>query len=237
MQEILKTRAKGFLQADITTNLGIDSRSTGHYCKSLEEKGAITRTGVSTRNMRSNMCIHARFAINENSTIQVDHEDDIPYNMDSKGKTYSQLMLRDALVDLIKDAPNMVILSEDVLRALGFDNTRKTVRKWYNRTINELCGKGYIRKINADVPGIRRSRRCLQLIKIPEKLEPIEMPVEQLEYPIRVKSVASEIPILSFLADSSLESQIQQVLVAAGENGATQKVGARFIHVKGVQSS
>ncbi len=118
LQAILKTRSKGLLQADITKDLDIDSRSTGHYCKSLEEKGAITRKGVSTRKMRTNICIHARFATNKETVIDIKEEDHVPYNVNSKGIAFSQTTLRDSLIDLAKDAPNQLIMSDDVLRAL-----------------------------------------------------------------------------------------------------------------------
>lgn len=118
LQEILKTRTRGLLQADITKVLGIDSRSTGHYCKTLEEKGAIIRNGVSTHKMRTNCCIHARYA-SKKTEIEIDEDDDdIPYNVNSKGVVYSQSMFHDALIDLMKDAPNNIILSEDIMRAL-----------------------------------------------------------------------------------------------------------------------
>lgn len=119
LQEILRARSRGLLQADITKIIGIDSRSTGHYCKSLEEKGAIVRNGVSTLKMRTNVCIHARFTAKKQLLDITDQETEcVPYNVNSKGETFSQLRLRDELTDLIMQSPDNGILSEDVLRTL-----------------------------------------------------------------------------------------------------------------------
>lgn len=119
LQEILRSRSRGLLQADITKIIGIDSRSTGHYCKSLEEKGCIVRNGVSTLKMRTNVCIHARFTAKQQSLDIADQEvESVPYNVNIKGETFSQARLRDDLTDLIMESPDNAILSEDVLRAL-----------------------------------------------------------------------------------------------------------------------
>lgn len=224
LQEILKTRTRGLLQADITKVLGIDSRSTGHYCKTLEEKGAIIRNGVSTHKMRTNCCIHARYA-SKKTEIEIDEDDDdIPYNVNSKGVVYSQSMFHDALIDLMKDAPNNIILSEDIMRALGFNNKKRAVRKWYNRTLNELCEKGYIMKTNVKFEGFARPRRCIQLLVTPQSVNTAdELPVENCQYPIRISGNKNDIPILSFPVDCTMESQLLQVLMVAGENGCTQK--------------
>lgn len=119
LREIIKTRSKGLYQANVTRILSIDSRSTGHYCKSLEERGAIIRNGVSTNKIRTNVCIHVRF-VDKNQLMDIADEDaeSIPYNVNAKGQAFSQVFLRDSLIDLIKDAPDRAILSEDVLRAL-----------------------------------------------------------------------------------------------------------------------
>lgn len=69
------------------------------------------------------------------------------------------------------------------------------------------------------------SRRCLHLLKIPEHQEKAEdLPMDALEFPIRIKTMREDIPILHILVDSSLESQVLQVLLATGTNGATQRV-------------
>lgn len=68
-------------------------------------------------------------------------------------------------------------------------------------------------------------RRCLHLLKVPignEKAE--DLPIEPLEFPIKIKTMQEDIPILHVLIDSPLENQILQVLLAAGTNGATQRV-------------
>jgi hypothetical protein len=119
LQEIIRARSRGLYQANITKILGIDSRSTGHYCKSLEEKGAVVRKGISINGMRTNVCIHTKFTAKDQIiNIEDDHEDDVPYNVNSKGRAYSQESLRDSMLELIKDAPEQAILGEDVLRAL-----------------------------------------------------------------------------------------------------------------------
>lgn len=119
LKEIIKTRSKGLFQATVTKILDIDGRSTGHYCKSLEDRGAIVRNGVSTNKIRTNICTHIRF-VGKNKVIDIDDEnaDTIPYNVNSNGVAYSQKSVRDALINLIKDAPEQAMLSEDVLRAL-----------------------------------------------------------------------------------------------------------------------
>ncbi|KAG2206002.1 hypothetical protein INT47_005320 [Mucor saturninus] len=225
LKEIIKTRSKGLFQANVTKALNIDARSTGHYCKSLEEKGAIVRNGVSTNKIRTNICTHVRF-VGKSQVIDIADEDveTVPYNVSSKGKAYSQVGIRDALIDLIKDSPDEAMLSEDVLRALGFNSTRKLVRKWFNRVIDELCSKGYIRKSDLKVDGKGLRRRCLHLLKTPTSNEKNEdLPMDPLEFPIKIKTMKEDVPILHVLIDSSLESQILQVLLASGENGATQR--------------
>lgn len=120
LQEIIRARSKGLYQAYITKILDIDSRSTGHYCKSLEEKGVIIRNGISVNGMRTNICVHVKYATKKDQVMNMEDEDvdDVPYNVDSKGRAYSQVAIRNALFELIKDAPDNTILSEDVLRAL-----------------------------------------------------------------------------------------------------------------------
>jgi hypothetical protein len=75
------------------------------------------------------------------------------------------------------------------------------------------------------VKSIGQIRRCLHLVKMPETSAAIEeLPTDAMDFPLRIKSIKKDIPILHILVDSSLESQCLQVLAAAGENGATQKV-------------
>ncbi|KAI9266422.1 hypothetical protein EDC94DRAFT_516058 [Helicostylum pulchrum] len=225
LQEILRSRSRGLLQADITKIIGIDSRSTGHYCKSLEEKGCIVRNGVSTLKMRTNVCIHARFTAKQQSLDIADQEvESVPYNVNIKGETFSQARLRDDLTDLIMESPDNAILSEDVLRALAFDITRKSVRKWFNRTVDELCIKGYLKKSNFRENNKGRAHRCLHLVNLPEKKKAFEeFPLDEINFPIRIHSIRNDVPIIPTLVDCSLESQVLQVLRAAADYGATQK--------------
>lgn len=196
MKEILKTRTKGLYQASITKLLDIDGRSTGHYVKSLEEKGAITRRGVSINSMFTNICVHARYSIDSNeldmNTVgDKETENELPYNVNGHGKVFSQKALLYAMVDLAMVAPNGLILAQDILHGLvsycvcvyvkhslllqgtkadsfqGFNSTRRTVRKWFNRSIDELCTKGYFEKGSIKLDGSRQ-HRCLHLLKTPE---------------------------------------------------------------------
>lgn len=101
------------------------------------------------------------------------------------------------------------------------------VRKWFNRVIDELCGAGYIKKTDVKINGKGPARRCLHLLKTPTPNERAEdLPLGPLDFPIRIKTMKEDIPILHVLIDSSLESQILQVLQASGENGATQRVSS-----------
>lgn len=123
LREIIRHRSKGLYQASITKLLDLDSRSTGHYVKTLEEKGAITRHGVSINKMYTNICVHVRFKVQKenidmNTVGEDDDDNQIPYNVNCDGKIYSQLMVRNAMIDLAKDAPNHAILAQDVLHGM-----------------------------------------------------------------------------------------------------------------------
>lgn len=99
------------------------------------------------------------------------------------------------------------------------------MRKWYNRTLNELCEKGHIMKTNVKVEGASRPRRCIQLLRTPQLASIADdLPIEDYKYPIRISGNKNDIPILSFPVDCTMESQLLQVLMVAGENGCTQKV-------------
>ncbi|KAL9548345.1 hypothetical protein MBANPS3_005722 [Mucor bainieri] len=235
LREIIKTRTKGLYQASITRLLDLDSRSTGHYVKSLEDKGAITRRGVSINSMFTNICVHARYSI-ESNQVDMDTvgdtgaENELPYNVNGSGKVFSQKALLDAMVDLALVAPNNLILAQDVLHGFGFNSTRKAVRKWFNRSIDELCLKGYFEKASIRLEGARH-HRCLHLINVPEDYEarqasnePAIVPVDELSFPIKIKTTKNHgIPIHHLLCDVPLESQILDVVTAAGTHGAVQK--------------
>ncbi|KAI8364087.1 hypothetical protein BD560DRAFT_403574 [Blakeslea trispora] len=123
LKEILKTRKKGLYQANITKLLQLDSRSTGHYVKSLEEKGAITRSGVSINSMYTNICVHVRFHAEKTkldmNTVGDDKESNqIPYNVNAFGKVYSQQMVLESFVEFAQGAPNNIVIARDVLHAL-----------------------------------------------------------------------------------------------------------------------
>jgi hypothetical protein len=100
--------------------MNIDPRSTGHFTKVLEEKGAIVRKGVSINSMFTNVCVHTRFNLEKThidiTTVGDDDDlNEVPYNVNRHGQAFSQKDVLSTLVDLTKDAPNNVILSRDVL--------------------------------------------------------------------------------------------------------------------------
>ena len=100
---------------------GVDSRSAGHYFKSLEQKGCIIRKGISLKGARTNICVHARFVAEDKSidmSKAVQDESRQYYNVNINNEAFSLVQLRDAHVDMIKDAPGQAILSKDVLEAL-----------------------------------------------------------------------------------------------------------------------
>ncbi|CAO3661734.1 unnamed protein product [Rhizopus stolonifer] len=221
---ILRSRYKGVYQADISKLYNIDPRSAGHYCKSLEEKGCIVRRGVSICHTRTNVCIHARFA---SDTKDVDMSKAAEngrrfYNMNINNQSYNQLELRDAMIELVKDAPGQRILAKDVLGALGFKES-KEVKSWFNRSLNELCMKGFFKKSNLKIDNKGRYFRCIHLLKLPEEKGKetiqIEVPREEVSYPIRIKSTKGELPILHYLHDTSIQSQLYQVIEASGKQG------------------
>lgn len=123
LKEILATRSKGLYQASITKQLDIDPRSTGHYVKSLEEKGAIVRKGVAINSMWTNICVHSRFGTEKTqidmTTVGDDFEqNEVPYNVNNEGKAFTQDDVLLALVELTKDAPHNIVLSRDALLSM-----------------------------------------------------------------------------------------------------------------------
>ncbi|KAI7899976.1 uncharacterized protein BX663DRAFT_519176 [Cokeromyces recurvatus] len=232
LKEIIRGRSQGVYQASLTKLLNLDSRSTGHYCKSLEEKGAITRSGVSINSMFTNICVHARFHV-QKSKVVLDNKGkdknpgDVPYNVNIDGKAFSQKDVLDALVTFAKDASNQVVVGWDVLHALGFNSTKMSVRKWFNRTVDEICLKGYFRKMNVCIDDTGIPKRCLQLLKTPEETQSNNVKLshftsEKAKFPIRIKSTKNNVPIVHALVDSSLERQCFQIIDAAGSKGVTQ---------------
>lgn len=221
---ILRSRYKGVYQADISKLYNIDPRSAGHYCKSLEEKGCIIRRGVSISHTRTNVCIHARFASDAKDVdmSKAAEKGRRFYNVNINNQSYNQLELRDAMIELVKDAPGQRILAKDVLGALGFKES-KEVKSWFNRSLNELCMKGFFKKSNLKIDNKGRYFRCIHLLKLPEEKEKgniqTEVLREEISYPIRIKSTKGELPILHYLHDTSIQSQLYQVIEASGTQG------------------
>lgn len=70
-----------------------------------------------------------------------------------------------------------------------------------------------------------RAQRCLHLVNLPEeKKSREELPMDEIIFPFRIRSIRSDVPIIPTLVDCSLESQVLHVLKAASDRGATQKV-------------
>ncbi|KAI9280039.1 hypothetical protein BY458DRAFT_451465 [Sporodiniella umbellata] len=227
---ILRSRYKGVYQSEISKIFGIDGRSTGHYCKSLEEKGCIIRNGVSVVQTRTNICLHTRFATEKKSVdlrkAMEDQGHKHFYNVNVNNQSFDQNQLRDAMIDLMKDAPGHRILGTDVLQLLGFTDD-KSVRSWFNRSLNELCLKGYFKKTNLKIDNKGKLFRCIHLLKVPTDQENGQVEpslVEDITFPYRIKSSkGSEVPILHYLHDFSFLTQLYQVIEASGTQGVTAK--------------
>ncbi|KAI8640410.1 hypothetical protein BD408DRAFT_419851 [Parasitella parasitica] len=234
LRAIIKTRTQGLYQASITRLLNFDPRSTGHYVKSLEEKGAITRRGVSINYMRTNICIHARFSLDSqtvdmNTVGEKEHENEVPYNVNASGRAFSSKDLLFAMVDLANVAPDGMVLARDILHGLGFNSTKRGVRKWFNRSIDEVCSKGYFEKGSISLNG-GRLNRCLRLLKLPEEYVQREsdqtshVHSDEITFPIKIKNTKDcDIPIHHLLCDAPLDYQCYEVVAAGGIHGATQK--------------
>jgi predicted transcriptional regulator len=119
LKQVVRSRHKGIYQADVSKNYGIDGRSAGHICKSLEERGCIIRKRVSLKGAHTNLCIHVRFAsLDKTVDMSKATEDRAFYNVNANNEAFTQKQLRDAMIELIKDAPGHAILAKDALEAL-----------------------------------------------------------------------------------------------------------------------
>ncbi|KAG1524118.1 hypothetical protein G6F52_004462 [Rhizopus delemar] len=226
LKQVVRSRHKGIYQADVSKNYGIDGRSAGHICKSLEERGCIIRKSVSLKGARTNLCIHVRFA-SQDKTVDMSKatEDRAFYNVNANNEAFTQKQLRDAMIELIKDAPGHAILAKDALEALGFNHDSKSVKSWFNRSLDELCLKGYFKKSDVKLDNKGRYYRCIHLLKLPEEYESkqVEAIIEDIVYPIHIKSTKKDIPLLHILHDVPIEQQLYQVIEAAGTQGVISK--------------
>ncbi|KAG0172420.1 hypothetical protein DFQ30_010488 [Apophysomyces sp. BC1015] len=223
LKAILQTKEKGVTQAHLTKFLDLDPRSTGHYVKSLEAQGAITRSVYSSNSLHTNLCIHARFG--KIDKVQIDSndgefDDTIPYNVNMSGVTYSMQKVHSTMTELLRGAKNQTMYSQDLLSAMGFNVKRGCVRKWFNRCLDELCMRGYFRKLAAHNVSAGKVMRCSSDGKT--RRYNVSVTDEELALPFVVKSRSNN-PRMRLLQDATLEYQLLEVLRAAGTNGATAK--------------
>ncbi|KAI9271657.1 hypothetical protein BDA99DRAFT_301296 [Phascolomyces articulosus] len=233
---IMQAGPAGITQANMTKMLELDPRSSGHYVKVLEQKGAITRKPVAHHGFRTNICVHVRYSVED--TEQTSHELNAN-NVNASGVAFSGKRLRARLIDLLSDAKENVMYSDDILSALGFNPRDKLVKKWYHRAVDDLCAKNIVRKVRGEITKIRTSR-CIQLVDpeqaTKERNKSTKLTVHKYQYVMGeehrrlggVKLVlkiagAENRPAGAQYYDTSLESQIVDVLQAASTNGATQK--------------
>ncbi|KAI9007929.1 hypothetical protein CLU79DRAFT_849605 [Phycomyces nitens] len=251
LQTIMKSRHKGITQADITRIFDLDPRSTGHYVKSLEKMGAITRTTYSHAGIRTNLCVHTRFTRTAKLSQHDEDEEDeektgdndekpCPYNVNTLGVVFSAKSLLNSITELLSDAKDNVMFSDDILNALGFNSKKRTVRKWFNRAIDIMCLRGYIQKFVAKENNVGRSLRCLKLLKT-------ELSMKR-HHSMLLKEVSKDedenrvlvVPRVNgrhqvansphFYRGSTLEAQIIEALRTAGVQGITQKDIGRAIN-------
>ncbi|KAI9498215.1 hypothetical protein BDB00DRAFT_503846 [Zychaea mexicana] len=234
---ILQAGLQGITQAALTKVLDLDPRSAGHYVKVLEQKGAIIRKPINHNGIRTNICIHVRYS------KQTDDDGIIQglkaYNVNASGVAFTVKRLRARMIDLLTDAKDNVMYTDDILSALGFNAKDKFVKKWYHRSIDELCTKNVFRKVIGATTKSRTSR-CVQLVDPNQAIKEMDsspkITVNQYKLPMddvkRLKGGtglllkprhAENRPGGGQYYDTTVESQLVDVLQAAGTNGATQK--------------
>ncbi|KAG2223806.1 hypothetical protein INT45_001940 [Circinella minor] len=226
----------GITQATLTKALELDPRSSGHYVKVLEQKGAIKRKPIAHYGIRTNICIHVRY--NEEDSESALHESNA-YNVNASGVAFTIKRLRARMIDLLSDAKDNVMYSDDILSALGFNPRDRSVKKWYHRSIDDLCAKGIFCKVRGTLTKVKTSR-CIKLVDpdqaIKEQDSSPKLTMNQYKIELddekKVKGGAGLVlkprgaedrPIGGQFYDVSLESQLVTLLEAASTNGATQK--------------
>ncbi|KAI7865321.1 hypothetical protein BDF14DRAFT_1997200 [Spinellus fusiger] len=244
---ILQAKNVGIPQRDLTKVLNLDSRSTGHYVKVLEKRGAIVRKCYSYQGITTRLCIHVRFnrpdlriqfQEENNEADMADISDKLmPYNVNTLGVPYSPKMLDNSITDVLLDAKDNVMFSHDIMKALGFNSKRFRVRKWFNRAIDIFCLRGHIQKF---VATDRLKGKVLRCLKLTDPIKAIairegarttvhvrEKDDKRFEVPI-IKKRDPLLPISGILKDSTLDSQILAHLIEAGTKGYTQKEIAKL---------
>ncbi|KAI8882241.1 hypothetical protein K501DRAFT_334165 [Backusella circina FSU 941] len=225
LREILKCRAAGFYQASLTKHFNLDSRSTGHYCKVLEEKGAITRQRVTVKGFYTNICTHIRYKHSADNGNTIHESDSAPYNMNTRGEYITVKDICATIIELAKDANEKTIMARDVLYALGFESNKNAVKKWFNRCIHDLYESGYIKKLKTQVNGHGPMMRCIQLLKDSMDDGPKDINVtEKIDYPMIVEPISGRrAPSKGVYIDLSLSRQVFLNIEDSHETGITQK--------------
>ncbi|KAI8990098.1 hypothetical protein BDB01DRAFT_494136 [Pilobolus umbonatus] len=222
LKAILKTKHMGLLQVDITRQLGVDPRSTGHYCKSLEEKGAIVRQPRSFPGQHTNLCVHKRFWQARNNTSL--DKDLTAINITKSGESLTVKLLKSRIVDMLNNAPDHIMFSSDIFTLLGLcDNTR--VRKWYNRYLDEMFTDGIISKSNNIKEKGKLNLRCITLLKVPDELSKKKEtePFVPKKFPIVLKSSRHTDKLGHIYREKSTTKQVWDLIEKSGTSGIIQK--------------
>ncbi|KAI8342996.1 hypothetical protein BC941DRAFT_410175 [Chlamydoabsidia padenii] len=230
LTSILQTRERGITQADLTKLWNVDARSSGHFVKSLEQKGAIYRSNVVCDATRTNLCKHVRF---KNYDSVVGPSDDMKCaNINFMGVVYSQEVYRNRLIDLLKDAKDNMMFSTDILTAMGFDLSDTKVRKWFNRSLDSVVHQGLVRKLIATV-STGRPQRCVELLNNPSKpsssalIGDSDPGTSDINFGdlghciLKAKNKQSDKQM--FMHGASLEYQILRIIQSSGIKGVTHK--------------
>ncbi|KAI8062709.1 hypothetical protein BC940DRAFT_349360 [Gongronella butleri] len=163
LTSILHSREHGVTQAALTNIWGTDPRSTGYYVAELEKRGAITRTYISVVGSRTNLCVHSRFKDVNMQQIVINH-DLRPSNTNMNGVVFNKEYFVEQVILLLKDAKDYVMTYFDLMKAMGFDLSRRTSRSWFNRTLDLMCLNGTLQKLAVLINGKRM--RCVKLLRV-----------------------------------------------------------------------
>ncbi|CAO3624690.1 unnamed protein product [Cunninghamella blakesleeana] len=231
---ILHARKNGVTQANLTTLWDLDPRSTGHYVKVLEQKGAIQRAMVCINTIRTNLCVHARFK-NEESIVTNDDDEIKPSNLSKTGVILTPKVFEETVVNLLTNAMDNIMPANDLLSAMGLDLSRRRVKSWFNRNIDKLCDKDIVKKVAAKTNDTRLRVRCFQLVKHDEDDSTRPIKFEELDKNRYDNSISFEdlTPFVlnprksaennKLLCYVTLDRQIMQVIYNSGEKGIIQK--------------
>ncbi|KAI9302161.1 hypothetical protein BJ944DRAFT_124919 [Cunninghamella echinulata] len=231
LTSILQAREKGVTQVNLTTMWDLDPRSTGHYVKTLEQKGGIHRVMVNINATRTNLCVHARFKKNE-PVVNKDYNMK-GSNVNKNGIVFTAKMFEEHALDLLRNAMDNIMSGNDLLSAMGFDPLHRRVKCWFNRSIDKLCDKGLVLKIAARLNDSQLRVRCFQLIhheeddstksaKYGEQItNSSDNDVSFQELSPLILKPKNENPNTKFLCYVTLERLIMQIIYDAGEKGVS----------------